>query len=394
MTHQDTTDKQFTISGKFRIIALGLILIGIVAMLIGFFTHPDRAWVNLLLNNYYFLSLAIGAAFFFSLQYITQSGWSSMFKRIPEAMMMYLPVAGIIAVALLFGLPKIYHWAHPGAAEHDALLAHKAPYLNITFFSIRVVVFFALWILLSQVLRRFSLKEDVEGGMEYFKKSEFWSKVFIFVLAITFTLASFDYIMSIDAHWYSTIFSLKNFVAAFYHGAVIITLIVILLSERGYFPQLNESHLLDFSRYIFMLSIVWGYLYFSQFMLIWYGNIPEETSYFAFRWNDPTFKILFFANIVLNWFLPFIILLSRKADRSKFMLKIVCVILILGQYVDLYDQIIPGTIGEPVFGFTEIGMWLGFAGLFALVVARSLSKAAIIPGKHPYLDESLYHHVH
>lgn len=394
MNNQDTMDKQFTLSKTFRIVAIVLILIGAAALAVGFITDPDRTWTNLLLNNFYFLSLAIGAAFFYALQYITQSGWSSMFKRVPEAMTFFIPIAAVFAIAMLFGLPKLYHWAHEGAAEHDALIAHKEPYLNITFFSIRVVIFFVLWILLSQLLRKLSLKEDLEGGMAYFQKSEFWSKVFIFVIAITFSFASFDFIMSIDPHWYSTIFSLKNFVAAFYHGSAIILLIVLLLHDRGFYPKLNDSHLLDFSRYLFMLSIVWGYLFFAQFMLIWYGNIPEETMYFARRWADPTFKVIFFANIILNWFIPFMVLMSRHLDKKKLVLKLVVVVLIIGQYVDLYDQIVPGIIGKPVFGFTEIGMWLGFAGLFALVTGWALSKAAIIPKNHPYLDESVYHHVH
>jgi hypothetical protein len=143
-----------------------------------------------------------------------------------------------------------------------------------------------------------------------------------------------------------------------------------------------------------MLSIVWGYLYFAQFMLIWYANIPEETMYFAARWADPSIKVLFYANIVLNWFIPFIVLMSRRANRSKLILKAVVVVLILGQYIDLYDQIFPGVLGASTFGFTEIGMWLGFAGAFGLVTAWALGKADLIPKNHPYLKESMYHHVH
>jgi hypothetical protein len=394
MINQETMDKQYALSKTFKTGALILIVLGIVALVTGFILHPDRAWANLLLNNFYFLSLAIGAAFFYALQYISQSGWSAMFKRVPEAMTAFIPVAAVVAIALLFGLPKLYHWAHEGAAEHDALIAHKEPWLNATFFSIRVVIFFVLWILLTRVLRKLSLKEDMEGGMRFFEKSEFWSKVFIFVLALTFSAASFDFIMSIDPHWYSTVFALKNFVAAFYHGTAIVILIVLFLHDRGYYPRMNESHLLDFSRYLFMLSIVWGYLYFAQFMLIWYANIPEETMYFAARWADPGFKVLFYANIVLNWFIPFIVLMSRRANRSKLILKAVVVVLIFGQYIDLYDQIFPGVLGTSAFGFTEIGMWLGFTGAFGLVTAWALGKADLIPKNHPYLKESMYHHVH
>lgn len=391
---KETMDTRFPTSKTLRTIALAMVVIGLVALVYGFITHPVRGWANLLLNHFYFLSLGIGAAFFLALQYITQSGWSAMFKRIPEAMMHYLAVAVVPGIVLFFGLSSLYHWAHEGAALHDAILAHKSPYLNIPFFIIRQLVFLVAWILLAWTLRRLSLKEDLNGGVHYFERSEFWSKVYIFVIAITFSFASFDLIMSIDPHWYSTVFSLKNFVAAFYHGAAVIALIAIILYQRGFFPHFNESHLLDFSRYIFMLSIVWGYLFFAQFMLIWYANIPEETVYYVLRWDDPTFKVLFFANIVINWFLPFTILLIRKAHRSLFIMKLVCILLIIGQYVDLYDQIFPTVVGKAAFGFTEAGVWVGFAGVFVLTIMWAMGRAALIPPNHPYLSESEQHHVH
>ena len=199
--------------------------------------------------------------------------------------------------------------------------------------------------------------------------------------------------MSIEAHWVSTIFSVKNFIAAFYHGTAIIVLIIILLNERGYFQELNESHLLDFSRYLFMLSIVWGYMFFSQFMLIWFGNIPEETIYYAERWNNG-WKELFYINVAINWFIPFIVLLSQRMDKNKTVVKLICLLLIAGQWIDLYDQIMPTLTTTPKFGIIEIGAFIGFAGLFALVFVKALAKADLVPKNHPYLEESLYHHIH
>ena len=256
-----------------------------------------------------------------------------------------------------------------------------------------MLVFYAVWILMTRILRKYSLKEDVEGGLTYFQKSEFSSKVYIFILAFTFSLATFDWIMSIEPHWYSTIFSFRGFVSAFYLGSVITTLFVLFLHDKGYFPQLNESHLLDFSRYIFMISIIWGYLWFSEFMLIWYANLPEETFYFVKRWQGA-WKTIFYLNIFINWFLPFILLMSQKMDKNKNMLKLVCFILIIGQWLNLYFLIMPGTTGiKPLFGIVEIGTFIGFAGLFLLIFIRSLGQAAIIPKNHPYLEESLEHHV-
>ncbi len=386
-------ENHYTIPKNLKLVSVALIIVGAIIITYAFITQPSRAWANLLLNNYYFLSLAIGASFFFAIQYITQSGWSSMFKRVPEAMMAYIPYAGIIMLMLYFGMHDLYHWTHPEVVDSDVLIQHKTPYLNTPFFLIRLVFVFIVWTIMTQLLKRASQAEDKNGGLKYFERSEFLSKVYIFLLAITFSFATFDWIMSIDVHWFSTIFSLKNFVAAFYHGAVVITLIVILLNEKGYFPQLNKSHLLDFSRYIFILAIIWGYFTFSQFMIIWYGNIPEETEYYAHRWENG-FEFIFYSNFTINWFIPFVLLLSQAINKNIKALKAICILLLVGQYLDLYEQIFPGVMHYAVFGIVEIGFFLGFAGLFTFITTKALASSPLIPMNHPYLEESIHHHVH
>jgi len=389
--------EQITVSRNFKIITLALIAIGAGAFIFGLFSDPGLTWASYLIVNYYFLSLAMGGTFFLIIQVITQSGWSSAFKRVPEAMMSYIPFAAAFFLLLYFGVHDIYHWSHVEAVAADPLLAHKSPFLNIPFFFVRMVVFFILWIVFTRILRKLSLKEDqadpsdTTGIMLIFGKSELYSKILAFILALTFSLSAFDWIMSIDVHWYSTIFALKNLVAAFLHGISILTLIVFILYKRGYFPFLNKFHLHDFARYIFMLSIVWGYFWFAQFMIIWYGNIPEETIYYNVRWQEG-WKVLFFLEIGLNWAIPFLILLPVKTSRNMTVITTVIAFLIIGQYIDLFVQVIPGTTGLLKFGLIEAGMFLGYAGLFSLVVATSLSKAKIIPSNHPYLDESLHHH--
>jgi hypothetical protein len=386
-------DKTFTFSKRYKIVSLSLLGLGIVTAVYGFLSHPERMWANILLNNYFFLQLAIGAAFFLALQYITQSGWSAMFKRIPETMSGTMPVLAVLFLLMIPGLHSLYHWTHTEDVAADAILSHKAPYLNVPFFIIRSVVSFAVWILLIRVLRKLSKKEDELGGLKWFEKSEFWSKVLIFVIAITFSVITIDWVMSLEPHWYSTLFSLKGFLISFYHATALITLIVIILWKRGYYPAFNESHLLDFSRYIFMLSIVWGYFTFSQFMLIWYGNIPEETEYYYHRWEHG-FKWIFYFNIIVNWAVPFALLLSRWADRQWRLVLFVAVLLVIGHYTDLYEQIFPAVMHKPYFGIFEIGSFLGYTGLFAYVFGRLLSRSPIIPGNHPYIEESLNHHVH
>jgi len=382
---------QINLSRTFKLGTGILIAIGLITLIAGFITDPDRTWANYLLNNYYFLMLALGAAFFIALQHISQSGWSAAFKRVGEAMAGYIPVAAIFFLLIIFGMKNLYEWSHPEAVAHDALIAHKASYLNVPFFYLRMILFFALWIGMIWLIRKTSLQEDREGGLQYFHKSEQYSKILIFILAVTVSLSAVDWIKSIDVHWFSTLFALKNFVASFYHGVAILVLIVFLLHRKGYFEFLNEYHLHDFTRYIFMLAIVWGYFWFSQFMLIWYGNIPEETVYYVKRWESG-WQVLFFAEITINWFIPFVVLLPTKTSRSKPFIFAVVILLIIGHYIDLYMQIMPGTTGQLQFGLIEIGTFLGYTGIFALSTGYWLSKAPLVPKNHPYLGESLEHH--
>lgn len=382
---------QITISKNFKLLTYILIGIGMLSFALGFVFDAKRTWANYLLNNYYFLSIAIGAAFFGAIQYITNSGWSAAFKRIPEAIAAYIPFAGVFFLIMYFGMHSIFEWTHEEQILNDHLIQHKSPYLNVPFFFIRVIVFFAAWTILSKVLRKFSLQEDESGGLHYFEKSELYSKIFIFVIAITFSLFAVDMLLSLDPHWFSTLFAAKSFIAAFLHGSSIITLIVIILNRTGNFDILNRSHLHDFTRYIFMTSIVWGYFNFAEFMLIWYGNIPEETVWFVERWQGA-YKILFFVNIILNWAIPFFVLMPRKTSRSKMFIFPVIVLLMIGQYTELYYIIWPNVVHEAKFGLLEIGAFLGYAGVFSLVVSSWLTKASLVPKNHPYLQESLHHH--
>jgi hypothetical protein len=375
----------------FRLIIRGFIILGILTIGFGLYFNPEKTWANFLLNNYYFISVAVGATFFLAIQYITQSGWSALFIRVPHAIGAYLPAAAILTLFLIFGMHSLYHWSTPEAAL-DSIIRHKSPYLNVPFFFARLIIFFALWFLMTSIYRINSLKEDHEGGIEYFHKCEFHSKIYIFILAITFSLATFDLIMSIDVHWVSTIFAVMNFVSGFYHSIAIITLIILLLNRKGLFINLNDSHLKDFSKYIFRLSIIWAYLWFVQYLLIWFTNIPEETIYYVIR-IEGKWRIYFFLNIILNFGIPFLVLLPEQTNSNKIIISIICILLIIGQWVDLFLQIMPGVTGISQIGFIEIGAFAGFAGLFILIVNWALRRIPLIPVNHPYLEESIHHHL-
>ena len=384
------------ISAAFRIAMMLLAGIGVITVLIGIFAEPTKTWTGYLVASYYFFSLAIGALFFLAIQYVSQSGWSSAFTRVAEAMITYMPLAALSFFLLWFGISHLYKWADEVSSITEPVIEHKSLYLNVPFFFIRMFIYFAAWVILCYILRDLSKKSDLadpndsQGIMRLFAKSELWSKIILFVMAITFSLSSIDWLLSVNPDWYSTIFALKNLVGAILHGVSVIALIVFILHRLGYYPFLNKFHLHDFARYIFMFSIIWGYFWFAQFMIIWYGNIPDETIYYYVRWQSG-WKILFFTELGLNWFIPFMVLLPVKASRNMTIILLVIIVLIVGQYVDLYFQVAPVTTGLIKFGWIEAGIFAGYAGLFSLVVASSLGRINLYPKNHPYLEESLNH---
>ncbi len=383
-------DKKVHLSKTFKIIMIVMIVLGIISVIAEFITQDStRVWANLLLNNYYFLSVAIGALFWMALQAVTQSGWSAAYLRVPQSMSNYLIVSFILFALMFFGVHDLYHWTHADAVAHDPLLQHKEPYLNLPFFAIRFVVFFLLWILITKRINFLSLKEDKEGGITFFNKIEFNSKVFIFVFAFSFSLFSIDWLMSLDPHWYSTIYVVKKFIMAFFHGVTVITAIVIILHKQGYFPMLTKKHISDFARYIFALSIIWGYMWLSQYLLIWYANIPEETVYYIPR-EMGEYKTLFYLELIMNWAFPFIFLMWNRVAKNENLVLFAVLVLIAGHWVELYMSIMPSLNLKHSITLIEVGTFIGFAGLFGLVVGTSLSKMPIIPKNHPYLSESLH----
>ncbi len=381
-------DKKLYVSKSFKIAMLLLVAIGVVTIAVGFLTGDvTRTWSNLLLNNFLFLSLAAGALFWMALQAITQSGWSAAFVRVPQSMVSYLMVAGILWILLFFGLPELFHWVKEGA--HDPVIMHKSPYLNVPFLIGRTVVFFAFWIYIVYRIRKLSVLEDSVGGLDSFNKIEFLSKVFIFIFGISFIFFGVDWIMSLDAHWFSTLFSVKLFVSAFFHGSALVALIVLVLNKLGYFPFLNKEHRHDFSKYMFMLSIMWGYMWFMQYFLIWYGNLPEETIYYKMR-REEGFQAIFLAEIFVNWAFPFLFLMWNRIAKNANALILTAVVLLIGQYIEMFNAVVPETMHHPAFGLMEIGTYIGFAGLFLYVVVTALAKHPLVAKNHPYLVESLH----
>lgn len=385
-------DTSFKPTKKLLLIFAAMILIGLVAVIAGFASDPARTWPNILLNNVYFITLSIGALMFFGVQYISGSSWSALIQRVPLAAGAFLPIGFILMLLIYFGLHDIYEWSHPGITETDKLIAHKAPFLNVPFFMIRIVIYFALWVPLFFLLRRMAKREDLEGGEQWYHQSAFYSKVFIFAAVLIFSLAAIDWMMTIDAHWYSTMFGFRAMITSMYYGTAIIILLIFLLKGMGFFPQLNEAHRHDLARYLFRFSIVFGYLWFMQFLIIWYANIPESTIYYTPRFLGD-WKFFFYAEPIINWAIPFVVVMSDDIGKKKPVLIGISALLMIGLWMSLFLQIMPGSYGVLKVGFIEIGMWIGYAGLYLTMVFLCLSGLAIVPFNHPLLDESIHHHL-
>ena len=375
-----------------------MIAIGIVAIIVGFMTDKTRAWASLLHNNFFFMAISLAGTFFMAFNYVAQSGWSVAIKRVPEAMGGFLKY-GMIGLILIFifGHHDLYYWTHHeyydiNNEHYDHLLAGKSGYLNIPFFIIRMVVYAAIWIGFTYVLRRHSLMEDQEGGLAHYKKSITLSAVFLVLFAITSSTSAWDILMSIDAHWFSTLFGWYTFIGLFVSGLAMMCLIILYLKGRGYMDHVTENHLHDIGKFMFAFSIFWSYLWFSQFMLIWYANLPEEVVYYQIRWTY--FRTLWAANLLINFCAPFLVLMTRDAKRQHKILWVGGIIILGGHWLDVFVMVMPGTVGANWhIGFIELGTMVGYLGFFLYTTLTELSKAALVPKNHPMLAESLHHQI-
>ncbi len=422
MNNSHSFDGQFEFKGKAKTWSLIMIAIGVIGLLFGFLTGAgERTFANLLLNGYYISCVCICGIFFCAVQYVAQAGWSASVLRVPQAFAKTLPYAGIILLVIICAglfithtgpneegtsttLPYLYKlWAlkgvtTPGNENYDAVITAKSGYLNVPFFLIRLVIYLGCYSLLGRLLVKYSNNEDELGGMLNYNKSFKVSVIFLVIFGFTVPLFAFDTIMSLEAHWFSTMFGWYNFAALWVGGLSVITLTLIFLRKNGYMQWVTEDHLHNLGQLIFGFSVFWTYLWFAQFLLTWYANIPEEAAYFYRRW-EPQFKPWFWLNIIINFLTPLLVLMARDSKRKVSVLQVACIILICGHWLDYWQMIMPGTVGPQSSWATEIGpieisIFVGFAGLFIFMMLTALSKfKSLVPKKHPLLEESLHHHI-
>jgi hypothetical protein len=371
-------------------------------------TWLKRLYSTLWMNNVFFTGLGIIGLFFVAIQYAAQAGWSSGIKRIPLAMGSWIPVAGILMLGLWFLVKgDLFHWSHAGlfekgGPEFDSIINNKGaffywPLANGSFpifFVARMVIFFGMWYLFYVWIRKEMLAEDINGGTQYWKNARSLSAWFLIFFAVSSSICAWDWVMSIDTHWFSTMFGWYMFASWWVTGLAFITLVVVFLKEAGYLKVVNENHLHDLGKFVFAFSIFWTYIWFSQFLLIYYANIPEETVYFIERMTTSPYSWIFFANLILNFVLPFLLLMTRDAKRHMAMLKVVCPIVIVGHWFDFFNMVTPGVMKhDGAMGLLEIGTGIIFMSVFLWVVLTSLTKRPLFAKNHPMLVESLHHHI-
>lgn len=380
-------DRSFAISTGRWLPAAGLVVVGAGVAFYELRTDPQRAWPSLLLNGFYVTSLAVSAIFFLATQRATGARWSARLRRIPEALMLALPVLALLMLALFMGRHTIFPWDHPGAFDHSPTFAGKIRYLQMPWLIARTVAALVLWIVFALLMRRASLDQDdrPEMGLVLHRRLTRYAILFIPVFAVTFTLMSFDWIISLEPEWFSTMFAVYVFAGTFVQGIAAVTLGAVLLRRSMSTGEGNfGDQLHDLGKMLFAFCTFWAYIWTSQYLLIWYGNIPEEITHYLSRTNGP-WLYLFALNLVVNWVIPFVVLLSENRKRSPKILATMSILLLLGHWLDLYLLIMPTYRNSPILGLPEILIAAGYMALLFLLFVNALARAPIVPLNDPIL---------
>ncbi|MFK5972168.1 MAG: quinol:cytochrome C oxidoreductase [Flavobacteriaceae bacterium] len=355
----------------------------------------NKPWAALYVAAFFFFMIALGVLAFYAIQRASQAGWSPLLFRVMEGITAYLVPGGIIIFVIL--VLSVLHWNHlfiwmdADVVAHDKLLLAKSGYLNPTFFLVRAAIFIGGWIFYRERSRKLSLAQDEADDNANFVKNFRWSAGFLVFYLITESIMSWDWIMSVDPHWFSTLFGWYVFASMIVCGITVIAMVTIYLKSEGYLEHVNDSHIHDLAKFMFGFSIFWTYLWFSQFMLIWYSNIPEEVTYFVTRIAD--YRLPFFGMVAMNFLFPVLLLMNSDYKRMNWFVIMAGIVILAGHYMDIFNMIMPSTVGDQWYiGIPEIGAILFFAGLFIFWVFRALSKAPLEPKRNPFIEESKNFH--
>jgi hypothetical protein len=411
-----TLREQFTVPKRYNTLSMALMLLGLVSIIVLYITthgstgtveeknaSDARFWASLLQNSVYFLLVTNAVMFFICATTLAWGGWQLSFRRVSEAISTCVPVIGVICGAILLAIcfsnnHTIYHWTDTEHVKHDPILTYKSGFLNKGFFAAWTVITIAGWSVLGWKVRQLSRSVDervltIEEGKKYMWNNTVWAAVFITLFALTvMSSIPWFWLMSINAHWYSTMYSWYTFASSFVAGVSLIVLFVVFLKNNDYLELTNNEHLHDLGKFMFAFSIFWTYLWFSQFMLIWYANIPEETIYFKARYSGP-YSGLYWLMFIINFLAPLLILMTRDSKRRYSTITFMSLVIIFGHWLDFYQMVFPGPLPKQVPSILfDFGIALGFVGLIMFVTGRALSKVPLLAKNHPFFKESIIHH--
>lgn len=360
----------------------------------------NKPWAAVYVAGLFFMLISLGALAFYAIQQVAQAGWSPVLFRVMQGITAYLLPGSIIVFIILllsgFHVNHLFVWMNDGVTEvghenYDKLIAGKSGYLNFPFWIIRAAIFIAGWNLYRYLSRKNCLAQDEANDNTFYKKNFKMSAAFLVFFIVSESIMSWDWIMSVDPHWFSTLFGWYVFASFFVSGITVISMVTLYLKSKGYLEHVNTSHIHDLSKFMFGISIFWTYLWFSQFMLIWYSNIPEEVTYFITRIEH--YNITFFGAVAMNFIFPFLVLINTDFKRITWIIVMAGTVILAGHYIDFFNMIMPATVGDQWFiGITEIAAILFFLGLFILVVFTALTKAPLVPKRNPLIEESKHFH--
>ncbi|TGD58370.1 quinol:cytochrome C oxidoreductase [Flavobacterium humi] len=355
----------------------------------------NKPWAAFYVAALFFMLISLGVLAFYAIQHAAQAGWSPVLFRVMEAITAYLvPGAIIVYVVLVLSglhLNHLFVWMDPAVVAEDKLLQGKQGYLNVPFFLIRAAIFMGGWIAYRHFSRKNGLALDQTNDLSYYKKNFKLSAGFLAFFLVSESMMSWDWIMSVDPHWFSTLFGWYVFASFVVSAVTVIALVTLYLKSRGYLEYVNNSHFHDLAKFMFGFSVFWTYLWFSQFMLIWYANIPEEVVYFKFRIEH--YNLPFFGMVVMNFVFPILILINTDFKRVPWIISMAGLVILAGHYLDFHNMIYPATVGDQWFiGLSEISSIAFFAGLFIFVVFTALTKAPLLPKGNPLVEESKHFH--
>ena len=417
----DNQNNLFVIPGGYKKWTMSLMIVGLLTLVLGFiFLNPlsgshgenlnsTRFWAVLLQNSIFWLLLVNTSMFFICISTLAMGGWQVALRRVPEAVSSVLPILSVITFIIILSIVfgnryDIYPWLDRAYVHQDKVLNGKSGFLSPGFYTIASVLVIGLWWFIGRKLRQLSIDSDRNGPMDYetgkswLGKNIFWASFFIvlFGLSVGSTMP-WLWLMSIDAHWFSTMYSWYTFASTFVSGIALFTLFVIYLKNRGELEYVTQEHLHDLGKFMFAFSIFWVYLWFSQYMLIWYSNQPEETKYFIERIGTAEhagpYKGIFFLNLIINFVCPILILMKKSPKRNYTVMTFMCVLLIFGHWLDFYQMVMPGTVKQhPHMSWFEFGIPLGFIGIIMWGTGRYLSRVSLTAKNHPFIKESIIHH--